>query len=321
MRRFILILSIIFLLNTTFASEWGIFELKTEVYSEKDKTSQRYSFLLERWWDESLGISINLYYEDYFKYRLGLQTSYLRSIYGYFEPNLNYYTKYLDLKGLFLGVYILNDEVYFLKGDDILSLGWQRPFTPHNLANFSITSYKDNYILDINLLQQYPLPLGNSYAIEEISLIMKESKIYISGILRGELSIGNFSLKGYIGTNHSQGFNLCDINPGELGGEIYLRTPLTPRLMNAFNIGYFHDFDNGLGRLKLGYSFEWLLSSYLNIESSISLEYLFKEIGEYKSSQSIQLNFPTMDGSLVGSVYWKMDNSAQTIGLKLSYQF
>ncbi|MGB9856558.1 MAG: hypothetical protein ACPLKX_00235 [Dictyoglomaceae bacterium] len=325
-RILIFFLAFLLLISNLWASEWGILELKTEVSSGNNKTLQSYSFLLEKWWGDSLGISMNFSYENYLKYRLGMQTPYIRGIYGSFYPNLNFYTKYLNFRGLFLGLYILQDEVYFLTGEDlsttskINTLGWQRTFTPHNLGNFSITSYGENYILDINLLQKYNLPLGICYSSEELSFLIKNSQIYLSGVIKGEITLGNFSLKGYLGTNHSQNLDLSDIKPGEFGGEISLKAPLSLNILNGLSVGYFQNFDNGVGRLKLGNSLEWKISDYLNIESSSYLEYLFSSPEEYTFSQSIQVNLPTMEGSLVGSIYWKKDEN-QTIGLKISYQF
>lgn len=338
MRKLILFfLLIFFLISKVFGSEWGILELNTEVFSSKDKSIQKYNFLLEKWWEESLGITINLGYEEYFKYRLGLQTPYFRSIYGYFYPNLNLYTKYLRFKGLFFGLYILRDEVYVLTGENIDNktplkvLGWQRLFTPHNIANFSLLSYKESYNLDVNLLQKYTLPLGICYTSEEVSFLIKDSRVYISGLVQGEISIGNFSLKGYLGSNHSQNFDLYDIKPGEFGGEISLRAPLIINIFSGISGGYFHNFSNGIGRLKLGALIEYNLRDYLNIESSTLFEYILKEIDEYSFSQKIQLNFPTMEGALVGSIYWiyeleklitgETKNEKQIFGLKISYQF
>ncbi|MEN2983833.1 MAG: hypothetical protein ABDH25_02255 [Dictyoglomaceae bacterium] len=337
MKRIILLFVLSFLLiSNTFASEWGIMELNTEVFSSKEKTYQKYNFLLEKWWSENLGITINLEHEEYFKYRLGLQTPYLRSIYGYFYPNLNSYSKYLRFKGLFLGLYILRDEIYLLTGENIAdnkplkALGWQRLFTPNNIANFSLLSYKESYNLNINLLQKHTLPLGICYTSEELSFLIKDSRVYISGLVQGEISIGNFSLKGYVGSNHSQNFDLYDIKPGEFGGELFLRTPFIVNIFSRISGGYFHNFSNGVGRLKLGASMEWSLRDYLNLESLTTFEYIFKE-GEYSLNQKIQLNFPTMEGTLVGSIYWtynleklstgEVKNETQTFGLKLSYQF
>lgn len=337
MRKILIFLLVLFLLiSNLWASEWGILELKTEVSSGNNKTLQSYSFLLEKWWGDSLGISINLNYENYLKYRLGMQTPYIRGVYGNFYPNLNFYTKYLEIKGLFLGLYILQDEIYFLTGEDlsnnkISTLGWQRPFTPHNLGNFSLTSYTENYILNISLLQKYNLPLGICFTSEELSLLVKSSQIYLSGLVQGEITLGNFSLKGYLGTNHSQNLDLSDIKPGEFGGEISLKAPLSLNILNGLSIGYFHDFTKGIGRLKLGNSLEWKISDYLNIESSSSLEYLFSSPAEYTFSQTLQVNFPAMEGALVGSIYWEYETNRlntgginkenQTIGLKISYQF
>ncbi|MCX7845472.1 MAG: hypothetical protein N2312_02550 [Dictyoglomaceae bacterium] len=338
MKKWILLIFIaFFLISEAFGSEWGILELNTEVFSSKEKAYQKYNFLLEKWWSENLGITANLGYEEYFKYRLGLQTPYLRGIYGYFYPNLNSYTKYLRFKGLFLGLYILKDEIYLLTGENIddnkplRALGWQRLFTPNNIANFSLLSYKESYNLNINLLQKHTLPLGICYTSEEFSFLIKDSRVYISGLAQGEISIGNFSLKGYFGSNHSLNFNLYDIKPGELGGELSLRTPLIVNIFSGISGGYFHNFSNGIGRLKLGASMEWNLRDYLNLESLTTFEYIFKEEGEYSLNQRIQLNFPTLEGALVGSIYWiyKLDKTItgevkdenQTFGLKLSYQF
>ncbi len=329
-------LIILFLISQTFGSEWGILELNTEVFSSKEKSYQKYNFLLEKWWSDSLGITINLGYEEYFKYRLGLQTPYMRGVYGYFYPSLNFYTNYLNFKGFFLGIYILKDEIYMLSGENLdngsslKAIGWQRVFTPHNLANFSLLSYKESYIFGVNLLQKYTLPLGICYTAEEISFLIRNSTLYLSGLIQGEISIGNFSLKGYLGSNNSENYDLSDIKPGEFGGEISLRTPLIVNIFSRISLGYFHNFNNGNARIKLGTSMEWNLWDYLNIESSTSFEYIFKQDGEYNFNQKIQLNFPTMEGLLVGSIYWiynlgklstEIINENQTFGLKISYQF
>ncbi len=338
MRKLVLFfLLILFLTSQTFGSEWGVLELNTEVFSSREKSYQKYNFLLEKWWSESLGVTVNLGYEEYLKYRLGLQTPYIRGIYGYFYPNLNFYTKYLNFKGFFFGIYILKDEVYILSGENLddksslKALGWQRVFTPHNLANFSLLSYKESYTFDVNLLQKYTLPLGICYTAEEISFLIKNSILYISGLIQGGISIGNFSLKGYLGSNNSENYNLSDIKPGEFGGEISIRTPLTVNIFSRISAGYFHNFNNGNARVRLGFLMEWNLRDYLNIESLTSFEYRFKQIGEYNLNQKIQLNFPTMEGLLVGSIYWiynleklateEIIDENQAFGLKISYQF
>ncbi|PMQ01129.1 MAG: hypothetical protein CBR30_07675 [Dictyoglomus sp. NZ13-RE01] len=340
MRRFYFFLLIIgFLVSVSFASEWGILELSTEVYSGLSESLQKYSFLLERWWDDSLGFSLYLGKDEYFKYRIGIQTPYLRGIYGYFYPNLNFYTKNLEFKGGFLGLYIQSDEIYLLSGEDlenyekITTLGWQRAISQYNIGNFSISSYSGNYLFDINLLHKINifgnLPLGTTSVSEEISILMKRNQLYLSGALKGELGVGNLYFMAYLGSNHKENLDLTDIYPGEFGGEAYIRFPLTLEANTSFSLGYFHNFENGIGRIKAGTSLEWKLSDFINLEILSNLEYFLSK--NYNFTQKVQINFPTLEGALVGSIYWQyytnreltgnLLDESQTIGLKISYQY
>jgi len=346
MRR-LLYLSLVFLLlfSFSYAQESGNLEFNTEVNSNY---GQDFSLSYEKWWSDDLGIGASLAYNSLstlVSYKFLLQTPYIKVLLGSFYPGLNLLTNSLSFKGYQLGVYIANDEIYYISGNGsrifdysssskhsssyipIKALGWYRVFTKNIFANFSLLSFQpqlseENYSLDIMLADRTALPLGNLTLTQEVNLLLKNSYLYPSTMVNGELSMGSMGIKLLLGYLNPENVSFCPLEPGDLGGEISLSIPISSNIFPEYTLGYFYN-SFGKSKLDLGLKIQFLISNYINIESMIKYLYYFG--GGSNLNAKISFNFPALEGAMWNSIYvsFEKTNTVEdtSLGLNISYQF
>jgi len=346
MRRLLYFLLVFLLLfSLSYAQEIGKLEFNTEVNSNY---GQDFSLSYEKWWSDNLGIGANLAYNSLstdFSYKFLLQTPYIKTLLGTFYPGLNLLTNSLALKGYQLGIYIVNDEIYYISGKGsrifdysssskhssldipIQAMGWYRAFTKNIFANFSLLSFQpqpseEYYSLDIMLADRTALPLGNLILTQEVNVLLKNSYLYLSTIVNGELSMGSMGIKAFLGYLHPENLSFCPLEPGDLGGEISLSIPISSNIFPEYSLGYFYN-SFGKSKLDLGLKIQFLISNYINIESMI--KYLYYFAGESTLNAKISFNFPALEGAMWNSIYvsFEKTNTVEdtSLGLNISYQF
>jgi hypothetical protein len=342
-KTILLLLVLVFILSPAFSQEWGNLELSTEVNSIY---GQDYIFSAEKWWSENLGAGFSIFYNpsQNFSYKTFLQTPYLRFTLGEFYPKINLISENLQLKGFHLSFYLYNNEIFYMSGygarkfpdlpyythltNDVplKILGWSLPIGENKYINLSLTSINDSqesYLIDASFLNKTSLPLGNIIIIQDASIFLKNSILYLSALNSTNLSIGSLSIKalfGYINPN-TPSFYLLD--PGDIGGIISLNLPLSSNLFPEYMLGYFYNVKEAEHKINLGINLSWNLSNYLNLTSSA--RYILSSKNNNWLYMQIALNFPTLEGTMWNSIYIKYEKSITqedtSLGLRITYQF